>query len=35
MFVTNMLEERRSFGGVTFAGTDPAEEQDLFDALVA
>jgi hypothetical protein len=30
-----MLESRNSFGAVTIRPTGPAEEQDLFDSLIA
>jgi hypothetical protein len=33
--VANMLEGRRNFGAVTIGSADPAEEQDLFDSLIA
>jgi hypothetical protein len=33
--VANMLEGRHTFGAVTIGPTDPAEEQDLFDSLIA
>jgi transcription termination factor Rho len=33
--VEDMLDERRSFGAVTIGSPGPAEEQDLFDSLIA
>jgi hypothetical protein len=30
-----MLEGRMMFGAVTIGSADPAEEQDLFDSLIA
>jgi hypothetical protein len=33
--VADMLEGRYSIGAVTIGSADPAEEQDLFDSLIA
>jgi hypothetical protein len=33
--VANMLEGRLNFGAVTIGSAEPAEEQDLFDSLIA
>jgi hypothetical protein len=34
-FVANMLEGRVFFSAVTIGSASPAEEQDLFDSLIA
>jgi hypothetical protein len=35
MAVANMLDGRVDFGSVTIGSANPAEDQDLFDSLIA